>query len=165
MSLSWQSLVTPVLWSVFIQMCLRIYPDMSNRVPNLIATHFGYICSKANCVLPVNSWKKMPIYLLVSIHNCHMIKIKCIMTCTVSKGLYNLRLNQTRITQKKSPSINYFVSKPTKKWAWWQTPILSTLRRKRQEDQKFKAILLYITNLRPVWDTRYDIKGNTAIKE
>lgn len=34
---------------------------------------------------------------------------------------------------------------------WWPKLIIPALRRKRQEDFKFKVILGYIVDLRPAW--------------
>jgi hypothetical protein len=34
-------------------------------------------------------------------------------------------------------------------WAWWYMSVIPALKRLRQEDQRFKAILDYIASLRP----------------
>lgn len=43
---------------------------------------------------------------------------------------------------------------------WWYTPVVSTLRRGRQEDHKFKVLLSYIENVSPgLCETLFQNKG------
>lgn len=36
----------------------------------------------------------------------------------------------------------------------WYTPVVSTLRRLRQEDHEFKVLLSYVENVSPAWAVR-----------
>lgn len=42
-------------------------------------------------------------------------------------------------------------------WAWWSTPIIPPLGRRRQEDGEFCATLNYIPSLMSAWATKWDL--------
>jgi hypothetical protein len=48
---------------------------------------------------------------------------------------------------------------------WLYTPDIPALRREKQEDQEFKAILIYFVSLRPTWATYKCILNCKKVEE